>query len=426
MRGVNGLLLGVALALLSACMVPSAKQKANQPITYTPMKDNVRPAPRFKLEKPSVLDEAEPDKAPAKQTPAANVPLPDKIVRVLIAENSKSAYIKHTGRVNIYTQDKSKKYKISNAGTVSIKPAKNGQVQVGTLVAKQPIFIEPVGNTTLTLDKNGYTGTFQVIPNANTFTIIERTPLENYLYGVLPHEMHHTWALEALKAQAVAARTYTLKSIENKSEEPFDLYNDVRSQVYRGSAQVYDSVKKAVDQTRGQVLSYKGELFYTYYHGNCGGGTDHVSIWNEKAPHIKPLAGASCKFDSHSQSFNFKQDIAKSLAEKYARAQGLKGTLSSVKISKKTSTGRANLLTLKTSGGSKQVRCADFRIATGMRSCKITKITVGTTKMHVEGHGYGHGIGMCQDGAHGMAKQNYNYKQILKQYYPGSTLAVVR
>ena len=178
-----------------------------------------------------------------------------------------------------------------------------------------------MGNTILTLDKNGYTGTFQVIPNANTFTIIERTPLENYLYGVLPHEMHHTWALEALKAQAVAARTYTLKSIENKSEEPFDLYNDVRSQVYRGSAQVYDSVKKAVDQTRGQVLSYKGELFYTYYHGNCGGGTDHVSIWNEKAPHIKPLAGASCKFDSHSQSFNFKQDIAKSLAEKYENFQ---------------------------------------------------------------------------------------------------------
>ncbi len=418
-------LIGILLTLLAACMVPSAKQNNSaQTITYTPMKTNVRPTPRFKLEKPSVLDETENENTPNQQPAPANSP--DKTVRVLILENSKSAYVKHAGRVNIYTQDKSKKYKISQAGTLSIKPHKNGQVQVGTLVASQPIFIEPVNGITLTLDKNGYTGIFKVVPNASTFNIIELTPLENYLYGVLPHEMHHTWALEALKAQAVAARTYTLKSIENKSEEPFDLYNDVRSQVYKGSAQVYDSVKQAVDKTRGQVLSYKGELFYTYYHGNCGGGTDHVEIWNEKAPHIKPLAGASCKFDTHSKSYNFSQDIAKSAAEKFARLQGLKGTLSSIKVSKKTATGRANLLTLKTNNGSKQVRCADFRVATGIRSCKITKLTTGTTKIHVEGHGYGHGIGMCQDGAHGMAKQNYTYKQILKQYYPGSTLAVVR
>ena len=196
-------LIGLMLTLLAACMVPSAKQNNSaQTITYTPMKTNVRPAPRFKLEKPSVLDETESENTQSQQPAAANSP--DKTVRVLILENSKSAYIKHSGRVNIYTQDKSKKYKISQAGTVSVKPAKNGQVQVGTLVAKQPIFIEPVGGATLTLDKNGYTGIFKVVPGTNTFNIIEFTPLENYLYGVLPHEMHHTWALEALKAQAAS------------------------------------------------------------------------------------------------------------------------------------------------------------------------------------------------------------------------------
>ncbi len=426
MKRAKTLAIFSVLVLLGACMVPSARvTNSNQPITYTPMKTAVRETPR-PLGKPSILDEVEETKA-STSTPVATPAKPiSQKVRVLVLENSKSAYIKHSGRVNIYTQDKSKKYKISKAGTLSIKPHKNGQVQVGSLVAKQAVFIEPVGGATLELSKNRYTGIFKVVPGTNTFNIIELTPLEDYLYGVLPYEMHHTWALEALKAQAVAARTYTLKSIEKKAQEPFDLYNDVRSQVYRGSAQVYDSVKKAVDGTRGQVLSYKGELFYTYYHGNCGGGTDHVEIWNEKAPHIKPLSGASCKFDSHSKSFNFTQDIAKSTAEKFARSKGLKGGLKSIKVSKKTSTGRANMLTLKTANGSKQVRCADFRAATGIRSCKLTKITVGATKVHVEGHGYGHGIGMCQDGAHGMAKQNYNYKQILKQYYPGSTLSVVK
>ncbi len=409
------------IAGLCACAAPavnSSKTTVSQSQTTA----------RIALETPSVLaDETRVPSPSLPEKPAKPVSAhKDKTVRVLVAENSKTAYIKHSGRINVYTQDKSKKYKISQAGTVAVNTHKNGQVQVGTLIASQPIIIEPVGGTTLEMDKNKYTGKFFVLPGKTTFHIVEYVPLEQYLYGVLPYEMHPTWALEALKAQAVAARTYTLKSIEKKSAEPFDLYNDVRSQVYKGGGQVYDSVKKAVDQTRGEVLSYKGALFFTYYHANCGGGTDHVHVWNPKAPNIKPLSGNSCKFDAHSKSHTFKQDIAKSTAEKFARSQGLKGTLKSIKVAKKTSTGRAVDLTLKTTAGSKTVPCANFRTATGIRSCKLTKITTGASKIHIEGRGYGHGIGMCQDGAHGMAKQNYTYKQILKHYYPGSTLSQVR
>lgn len=409
------------VAGLCACAAPAViSPKTTAPQTQT--------AARVKLDTPSVLaDEplAAPE-SPAAKTTQPTLPHKDKTVRVLVAENSKSIYVKHSGRINVYTQDKSKKYKISQPGTISIKTHKNNQVQAGTLIAGQPIIVEPVNGTTLEMDKNKYTGKFVILPGKTTFNIVEYVSLEQYLYGVLPYEMHPTWAPEALKAQAVAARTYTLKSIEKKADEPFDLYSDVRSQVYKGGGQVYDSVKKAVDQTRGEVLSYKGELFFTYYHGNCGGGTDHVHIWNPKAPNIKPLGGASCKFDSHSKSFTWKQDIAKSTAEKFARSQGLKGTLKSVRVAKKTGTGRAVNLTLKTTSGSKTVSCANFRTATGIRSCKLTKITTGASKVHIQGHGYGHGIGMCQDGAHGMAKQNYTYKQILKHYYPGSTLSQVR
>ncbi len=419
MAYISRLLLLVLAAGLGACMVPSARPKSPQ---AAPAKATVETAQP--LGTPSVLTETDTAGKPVtKQVPFSAQQ--DKTVRVLIAENAKSVYVKHSGRVNIYTQDKSKKYKISQPGTVAIKVRNNNRVQVGTLVASQPIIVEPVGGTTLEIDKNKYTGKLVALPG-NTFNLVEYVPLEQYLYGVLPYEMHPSWALEALKAQAVAARTYTLKSIEKKANEPFDLYADVRSQMYKGAGNVYDNVKKAVDQTRGEVLSYKGTLFFTYYHGNCGGGTDHVQIWNPKAPNIKPLSGNSCAFDAHSKSHDFKQDISKSSVEKYARSQGLKGSLKSVKVSKKTGTGRAVNLTLKTSGGSKTVSCANFRAATGIRSCKLTKITTGATKVHLEGHGYGHGIGMCQDGAHGMAKKNYTYKQILKHYYPGSTLGPAR
>ena len=407
------------LLALCACTVPSAKHTQGEKL---PSVTANLPAHSADLSRPSVLEEEaqDPKTIPLKTKTA------DRTVRVLIVENSKSTYIKHTGRVNVYTQDLAKKYKISSAGTLAVKMHKNGQVQVGTLISAKPIIVEPVGGTTLEINKIAYTGKFYALPGKTTFNLVEYTPLESYLYGVLPYEMHPTWALEALKAQAVAARTYTLKSIAKKADEPFDLYADVRSQMYKGSATVQDSVKKAVDQTRGQVLAYKGELFFTYYHGNCGGGTDHVSIWNQKAPNIKPLAGNTCKFDAHSKSYTFKQDIAKSTLEKFTRSQGIKGSLKSIKVAKKTGTGRASHLTIKTSGGSKTVLCASFRATTGIRSCKLTKISTGATTVHFEGHGYGHGIGMCQDGAHGMAKQNYNYKQILKHYYPGSTLSQFR
>lgn len=414
------LLLVYSVLFFAACAVPSATTTQGEKLPIVTA--NLPPIPAD-LSRPSVLEDEE-ETTTAK--PVAAPTKPDRTVRVLIVENSKSTYIKHSGRINVYTQDLSKKYKISKGGTLSVKTHKNAQVQAGTLISNKPIIIAPVGGTTLEIDKITYTGTLYVLPGKTSFNVVEYTPLENYLYGVLPYEMHPSWALEALKAQAVAARTYTLKSIEKKAAEPFDLFSDVRSQMYKGSATVQDSVKKAVDQTRGQVLAYKGELFFTYYHGNCGGGTDHVNIWNQKAPNIKPLAGNTCKFDAHSKSYSFKQDITKSSAERFAKSQGLKGSLKSIKVAKKTSTGRASYLTLKTSGGSKTVLCASFRAATGIRSCKLTKISVGTTKVHVEGHGYGHGIGMCQDGAHGMAKQNYNYKQILKHYYPGSTLSQFR
>lgn len=409
----TGILLSLAL-FAGACAVPSARVTSAAPSASKPA------TARTPLEAPSVLAE---DSTPA---PARKPAAADKTVRVLIVENSKSAYIKHSGRVNVYTQDLSKKYKISQAGTLSVKTHKNNQVQAGTLIATQPIIVQPVGGTTLEIDKVTYTGTLHILPGKGTFNIVEYTPLEAYLYGVLPYEMHPTWAPEALKAQAVAARTYTLKSIEKKANEPFDLYADVRSQMYKGSAQVQESVRKAVDQTRGQVLAYKGELFFTYYHANCGGGTDLVSIWNPKAADIKPLSGTTCKFDNHSKSYSFSQDISKSSVEKFAKSQGLKGSLKSIKVAKKAASGRAVSLTLKTSQGSKTVSCASFRAATGIRSCKLTKIATGSTRVHIEGHGYGHGIGMCQDGAHGMAKQNYNYKQILKHYYPGSTLSQFR
>ena len=370
-------------------------------------------------------------KAPvSEEEPPSQAPKPDqaagaqayKIVRVLLADNQSEAEIKHSGRVYIYTQNLDKKYKVSAAGTLAVRFAGNGQVQVGSLKTNQPVILEPAKDTLLTWKDNVYAGKIFILPAQHTFLLIEHVDLETYLYGVLPYEMSYSWPIEALKAQAVAARTYTLKTIEHSKKTYFDLYSDVRSQMYKGGGKQYPSVKTAVDATQNQVLMYEGKLFYTYYHGNCGGGTDDVHSWNPAAKTIKPLAGASCAYDSHSKNHSWKQDIPNSKIISVARGVGLGGTLKNVKVAQKTHTGRATKVTIQTSKGSKTVSCNKFRLAIGLKSCKIKKINMLKGSTHIEGSGYGHGIGMCQDGANGMAKAGKTYEQILKNYYPGSKL----
>lgn len=403
-------LLLLTAALLSACAAPSKRSSA-----YTAAQGQIDS---------SALAAREPE--PPAQDPQNQKEYTEATVRVLLAEKAKSAYIKHSGKVYIYTQNLDKKYKVSAAGTLAVKALGSGKIQVGTLQAAQPIILEPAANTVLGWNNNSYSGKIYILPAKNAFHLVEHAPLETYLYGVLPYEMSYTWPLEALKAQAVAARTYTLKTLEGVKNQNFDVYSDVRSQMYKGGGKQYDSVKKAVDQTRGQVLTYEDKLFFTYYHANCGGATDDVRSWNFGAKSIKPLSGASCKYDSHSKSYKWAMNVARHKVESYAKSVGLTGALKSIKISRKTDTGRATNLIIKTAKGSKTVPCGRFRLATGIRSCKITKLDVRKNDVRFEGKGYGHGIGMCQDGANGMAKDGKNYRKILKNYYPGAEIKTLQ
>jgi len=348
----------------------------------------------------------------------------DQLVRVQLADGLKSAQIQTSGKVYISTEN-GKKYKVSKPETLQVKLIAKDKLQIGALTADTSLIIEPSKDVKLTFDKNTYTGKFYLIPSGTTFSIVEYTDLEDYLLGVLPYEMSYSWPLEALKAQAVAARTYTQMQLKN-SKANFDLYNDVRSQMYKGSGKVYDSVRQAVEGTKGQVLTYKGELFNTYYHANCGGGTDDAKIWTgSSASTIKPLQGASCKTDSHSKSYSWKATIPSKSIDSFVNKNGLSGSVTKIKVQERTKTKRAITLQFTTPKGSKTLSCAKFRLAVGaslLKSCKITSVSKTSGGFAFAGNGYGHGIGMCQDGAKGMAENGKTYKQILENYFPSSDL----
>lgn len=347
-------------------------------------------------------------------------------VRVLLDDNLKSAKIQNSGLVYVYAQHSKKKYKVSKPETITVQALGDGELRIGALKHKGALVIEPAKNVTLTFQKNTYTGKLYAVPDGKTFKIIEYADLEDYLLGVLPYEMSPSWPQEALKAQAVAARTYTLMELNRRKKADFDLYNDVRSQMYKGSGKVYDSVRQVVTATEGQILTFKGKPFYTYYHANCGGGTDDAKSWTgAKGPTMKPLRGASCGYDTHSKSYTWTRKVPQQSINRFVNKNGLKGSVKKIKIGQKSPSKRAETLVFITNGGKKELSCPKFRLSVGssvLRSCKITDIDKSAGGFTFSGRGYGHGVGLCQDGAKGMAEAGKNYKKILANYFPSSDI----
>lgn len=341
-----------------------------------------------------------------------------KEVKILIAENKPSLTVEASGPFKITNQATGKKYIVKKGGKFTVSGNKK-EVKAGSIKSTSALLLQPSSaKDSFTLNGGKYNGKLLIKTASSGVDIIEQTDLENYLLGVLPYEMSASWPLEALKAQAVAARTYTLKSIEDKKTGDFDLYSDVRSQMYKGGAKVYDSVQKAVEQTKGQALTYKNGLFYTYYHANCGGHTDPMP-WI-KDP-IKPLSGAKCGYCADSKSAKWQATIPLESINKFLKQNKIPGTFKSVSVGKKESSGRAKTLRIKTNKVTKEVNCNTFRVAVGstkMKSCFLTKISGRV----FTGKGYGHGGGMCQDGAKGMSEAGKNYKEILERYYPTSKI----
>ncbi len=338
-------------------------------------------------------------------------------VKVLLAQGAPNAALKASGPFKIVNLDNNKKYKAKKGGVFEVSPSKIGSIKN---ISKAEVSLSDKDGF-FTFNGNKYRGPLLIYRGKRGIDIIERADLEEYLKGVLPYEMSPSWPLEALKAQAVSARTYALKSLEQKKSGPFDLYSDTGSQVYKGSVNNFANIAKAVEETKNQVLRYEGEIFYTFYHSNCGGGTDALPwLKNE----IKPLRGVSCKYDKEGANANWSLSLSQSAVNDFLAPKQVKGKLKKIKIGKKLESGRASTLIFITNKEKRAIACDEFRLYIGankFKSCKISKIK----GLYFEGKGFGHGMGLCQEGAKEMARRGKNYKKILKYYYPSSKLGKI-
>jgi len=290
-----------------------------------------------------------------------------------------------------------------------------------------------------------YRGLLQITPKGGNLRVINNIHVDDYLKGVVPTEIGGVGedAFEAIKAQAVAARTYALAHIGQYPNEMYDLKADVSDQVYNGIEVERKLVSKAIDATRGYVLMYRDKMINAYYHSTCGGLTDEIGeVW-EKAdmPYLKSVFDEQyCTWSKYFQwEESYTADQLKTRIEQYLSSERGRqvdiGDITDAVIMQRTAGGRIADLVVKTTKGDyhfgkDKIRWV-FRRSTNpnliLQSARfnvvVSKNPDGKVRTaNIVGGGYGHGVGMCQCGAIGRARAGQEFDSILKIYYTGVNL----
>ncbi|MBU1147256.1 MAG: SpoIID/LytB domain-containing protein [Candidatus Omnitrophica bacterium] len=272
------------------------------------------------------------------------------------------------------------------------------------------------------INKRQFRGDIDIIKDKeNNLLVINHIDVEEYLYGVLYHEVSHRWPIEILKAQAIAARTYALYEKLISKNKFFDLTSDIYSQVYGGRTSEKWNTNKAVNLTMGLILTYNGQIFPAYYHATCGGRTsDVISLWNIDVPALK---GTTCNFCKDSPHYEWKKELKMDYIEEKLNKKGI----TSIDVLKRDRAGRILELVVKGKGSDLGLSGNKFRLQVGPNVIRSANFEVEIKGRFVTflGHGWGHGIGMCQWGAYGMARKGYKAEEILEYYYPGADIVRV-
>jgi stage II sporulation protein D len=277
------------------------------------------------------------------------------------------------------------------------------------------------------------------------FTLVSFLDVEDYLRGVVPLEVGRGSSdiAEAVKAQAVAARTYTYRKMQDNARAPWDLAATVADQVYGGVGAESELCNRAIHATEGEVMLYHDSLIYAYYHSTCGGRTASIEdVWS-KSPlgylrSVDDNDGPGGPFCSSSPSFAWEEQwplpqfsfiVNRSSREAFPQNPS-SGEVRSVSIDSRFFCGRVKQCSVRTSNGTfvyggDKIRFVFRRNSAGypiLKSSFITGVSVQSGTVVIKGRGYGHGVGMCQMGAIGRARAGKNYDEILKAYYSGITI----
>ena len=416
---------------------------------------------------------------PQSATRAASAPTAGPVVRVLLLEAGDVRVSPLRGRLGIRDGSGRLLLELANAQGVRVLPgAGDGGLVVEGLPAVAAVpaswgrdlwleaLVDPVdtGEAALVLQKRAYRGRLQVLLEAGRLRVINHLDLESYLPSVVGSEMPASWPQQALRAQAVAARTYALR--ERRPSDPFDLRATVASQVYRGLEAETPSTREAVQATRAQVLTYGGELIQAVFHSSSGSATeDSGAVWSRQLPYLVSVPD----FDRSSPVSDWTLRFS---ATQLRQLFPDTGGVSRFEVLSVSASGRVRKVRVEGPLGQRLISGADLRRILSLRSTQVrfeplgqgvevSSVAAGSTVPEpiggaqpasnpvitaslpplpplgggpslrppigwlLRGRGFGHGVGMSQWGAYGLASQGMDYTRILQHYYRGASLTTL-
>lgn len=351
------------------------------------------------------------------------------VVRVLLGEAEK---VEITGEVEFAAVCGRKRQKFSGGQKV-VAFVKDGNVVVGNLTG-QRIVLEGAFDGTLKVFGLHWRGRLILLPAGEKVRVINEVAVESYLVGVVGSEMGAGFSPEALAAQAIAARTYALWMMQRRKNRQFHLTRRPDTQAYGGVEAESPKVRQAVRATAGFVLTYKGKIFPAFYHAICGGMTSSAAfvfgnhVYGTTPDGDGPLdGGVICTFcdetaPPHRRNWSLllTQSDAVSLLRKVGHSVG---QVNDIIPADSDSAQRHRAVIFRTDKGDIKMSTATLRrlLSYRLHSCLFSVCKKGKDFL-ITGRGWGHGVGLCQWGAEGMARLSYSCAQILQTYYPNSKL----
>ena len=431
---------------------PTKKPAVSQPTqTSDPQSPVSKPAqtsdPQPPVSQPAQTSDSQPSVSKSAQTSAlkstqTNAPT----IRVLLMTNGYSSYyhpsvtVEYNGKEVTYTPEDFAAGDSSNTlPELASGGSDSASAELGTSLTISP---QQTGIRIPSLTRQCgapvYQGALTIARREEGLLLINELPLETYLEAVVPSEMPSSYAEEALKAQAVCARTYAWKQKEEGRLKDYgaDVDDSVSFQVYQNIAH-HPSTTKAVQETAGEILCQNGEPVQAYYFSTSAGATSTDEIWGaeEAASYLKSVP---CAFDAEEPWSRWQVEIPWNILETRAADHlGVPGTLLSVASTEKNESGAVTCLSVMTDAGSFQleeeyqirqflspqglpITEKDGSTVTGgslLPSSYFTEEAVPGTALRLTGGGYGHGVGMSQNAADEMAKEGYTYREILDYFF---------
>lgn len=348
-------------------------------------------------------------------------------IRVLLHRSIPAARVKSLlGNLFVRGETNNRWLKLEQSAEITaVLPAPLRNASARTLVDALPfneraIYIRggPLASDKILFEGQTYRGALKFIRGRKGFLVVNHLSFQDYLLGTLGAEMSASWPLEALKAQAVASRTYARYRMAHPKNSEFDLESTVQDQVYEGVNAENARIHEAVLSTKDRVLTLEHRPIQAFFHSRCGGATESAEkVWNIRGgPALKKVRCYYCeKFPYVWKALVSAKQLLTAIRLPFLNPL-------QIEPGARTPSGRLASVKIASAGQALEVPAESIRSHLGYSKVKSTRfdVKIAGDEITIEGTGNGHGVGMCQWGARYLANQGRTYEEILSYYYPSS------